>query len=117
MRESSPFGKYLADTREGTTFLLRSLTHSSTARYGHRAHGPRRGNKLVFLQDWPFQVSQGVTRAECVIPAHVVIVAEPPGQLSWENTEPGSGCPRTDPDLRTHKDPWGPPGRRKIIPK
>lgn len=33
---------------------------------------------VVFLRRRPFQVSQGVTRAEGAIPAHVVIVAEAP---------------------------------------
>lgn len=57
------------------------ITHSGMTKYGHPAHSPCHGNMLtniVFLLHQSFQVSQGVTRAECVIPAHVVIVARAP---------------------------------------
>lgn len=41
------------------------------------SHGNMLTN-IVFLLLSPFQVSQGVTRAECVISAHVVIIAGTP---------------------------------------
>lgn len=105
------FGRH---TRARRALCARSLQHSQIWAPCSQSKTWKRA-KLFFLQHWPFQVSQGVTRAECVIPAHVVFVAEPPGRLSWENTEPGSGCPWTDPDLWIHKDPYGPSGWRKII--
>lgn len=41
------------------------------------SHGNMLTN-IVFLLLSPFHVSQGVTRAECVISAHVVIIARTP---------------------------------------
>lgn len=74
-------------------------------------------NIVLFCAALASIVSQGVSRAECVIRHMLLLLLQPPGQLSWENTAPGSGSLRIHLSLWTPEGHRGPSGFRQIIHK
>lgn len=84
------------------------ITHTGMTEYGHPAHSPCHGNMLtnivycISLFKFPRESPEQSVWSQHML----LLLLEPPGQLSWENTELGSGSLRPDPSLWTPEAIW-----------